>query len=542
MWFATEVIFPRIIRSFFWVVIIQAIYISFLFLLMKSISWNPFTGIIDWLFYLIHWKTLLYQVILCLSTVLFGVLNMQYYSVQKHIPTTRFQKICHILSPRYLQHFIVTSGLGVVVSFCFVGLSHSFDPEKTSILGSCLQVETEFEYFFVIQHGCFSGFMFSLKYFVCCLYLLKFSLEQKTKLQFIQNQAFELLKDSASCILKSLLWNYLLFFMISSFLPSYIFIFSKQHFSSVENILYSLFSFKLFLASVMSGIVIFFNWSLYILIFNTCAVEPYCFNIDMPTKNKNNKCLSTAIQSSETDILKYLAVMDLRLLAQHNLKRRLQIFDISHPGGHPYQWNSISEECELSLKVLLEKLHTYAVNVAAKESKPEHIASLEQTYAKQYGTKPLTNVNKKVFPCFQRWPTVICSYFFDELPNTKIKQIFSSSQYLVWMIEALGYLLTASYVEDKYGVVQLMLPKLVCLLLDLKMAEEKLPIDPIGIERHVRDPQDRYEHIHQRLALKTAVNSSLSRIATVFKDDVKGIYLPDEYDRYFQRFLDRKNI
>ncbi|KAF8764888.1 Nucleoporin NDC1 like protein [Argiope bruennichi] len=109
------------------------------------------------------------------------------------------------------------------------------------------------------------------------------------------------------------------------------------------------------------------------------------------------------------------------------------------------------------------------------------------------------------------------------------------------MIDALGYLVSAAYSEDKFGVIQQTLPIIIRLLLDIKMAEEKLPIDLVGFRTHVKDPYGRYDHIHQRISLKTSVNAALCRIADTFKNDINGIYLPEEYLRYFQRYLNRRN-
>lgn len=48
-----------------------------------------------------------------------------------------------------------------------------------------------------------------------------------------------------------------------------------------------------------------------------------------------------------------------------------------------------------------------------------------------------------------------------------------------------------------------------------------MPVGLVGIRTYVRDPQGRYDHIHQRLSLKTTVNNALSRIACTFDENIK---------------------
>ncbi|GBN52796.1 hypothetical protein AVEN_261408-1, partial [Araneus ventricosus] len=80
MWFDKQVLFPRVLRSLFWTIVIQESYLSLSFLFLKIVAWNPVLGFLDWLFYLIHWKTIVYRSILCLTTIVFGVFNKRFYS------------------------------------------------------------------------------------------------------------------------------------------------------------------------------------------------------------------------------------------------------------------------------------------------------------------------------------------------------------------------------------------------------------------------------------------------------------------------------
>ncbi|KAG8191256.1 hypothetical protein JTE90_003268 [Oedothorax gibbosus] len=539
MFLKQQIMLPRDMWSFIWTMIIQQSYLSLLFLILNIISWNPFTGFVEWLLYMIHWKTLVYQYVLCLTTLGFGYLNYRFCAVERHICSTRFEKICRALSPSYIQHFVGSAILGGIASYCCICLFQSLDPDEKSLLSSFFYLESDFEYFFVVQHGFYTGIMFSLKYFICLLYLIKLSLNQESKSQQITNQMVVILKDSFFCVLKSIHWYYLLFVLCGPLLENiFVLVGLKVTTSdSLLNLLYSLANLKLFVLTFISGVIIFFNWSLFLIIFNAYEAERYIFPIEMPVKSIQNKTLSAVLVNSGDDILQYLATMDLRLLSQHDAQRRKLMFAISHPGGHAHQWKAISDHSISSLRQFVNKLNEYSVITAGKETKM--ISGL--TTLKENGllvkSFPPASPLEKIKSHLRQRPVV--AYFLDELPGTKIQQLFSYSQPLIWMIEALGYFVSASYSEDKFGVIQQQLPEIICLLLDIKIAEEKLPVDLVGIRTYVKDPQGRYEHIHQRVALKTSVNASLCRIAETFKEDIKGIYLPELYQIYFQRYLNR---
>lgn len=444
-----------------------------------------------------------------------------------------------------MQHFIITTFLGGVASYCCIKLFQDIDPDKQSLLSSFLILESDFEYFFVVQHGCYTAIMFNLKYFICSLYLVKFNLNQETKMQYMKWQAFDLVKDSAICVLKSLHWFYLLFIFIGPVMENHMtFLGLKLDANeSYTSLLHCLLNMKLLLVTFTTGVIIFLNWSLYLIIFNAFIAERHVFPIEIPVKSDKSKSLSAALRNSENDILKYLAVVDFRLMAQQDPERRKQIFAISHPGGHPHQWRAVSDFCMTSLNEFVNKLHEHSIITAAKESRLNYNkGNFSDLDEQRFSVEPPQEkpLSEKVIAYLRKWPTV--AYFLDELPSIKIRKLFTSSQPLIWMIEALGYLVSASYTEDKFGVIQQTLPDIIHLLLDIKMAEEKLPIDLVGIRTHVKDPYGRYEHIHQRVALKTSVNASLCRIADTFKSDINGIYLPEEYLRYLQRYLNRKNM
>ncbi|XP_054711456.1 nucleoporin NDC1-like [Uloborus diversus] len=532
MWFKQEVLYPRLTRSLLWMVFLQEVYLVVFLFLVKFSFWNPLSSVLDWVLHVFHWKIMLYQVFLCLSTVVFGLLNMHFYAVEKFVCSTRFEIICKSLSPHYLKHILITTILGGVIAYCCTGLFYNNDEESRTYAEYFLTLEDGSYCFFVVGYGCYTGIMFSLKYFICNSFLVKFTLEQDVKMNNVRRQIWDVSKDAFTYVLKGTHWYYILFLILG-------FMFNNSAssltgaFRSNEGWIYGLVSLKLLSVVIISGAVIFFNFSLYLCIFNTFVSQPYTFPIEVPLKGNKEKVLSKAL-CSELQLLKYLAVLDLRTLAQHNLPRRQQIFSISQPGGHPHNWKSITDICIKSLQAFIQQLQEYSMMTC----NPKAISEKETLKLKQIPTKfekKSPDLSEKIFMFIRERP--IISYFFDEFPNAKLMKLFASSQPSIWMIEALGFLVSASYNEDKFGVIQSSLEQIICLLLDIKMAEEKMPVGLVGINTYVKDPQGRYEHIHQRLSLRTSTNTALYRIAATFKNDINGIYLPQEYRKYFERYL-----
>ncbi|CAB1326871.1 unnamed protein product [Coregonus sp. 'balchen'] len=77
-----------------------------------------------------------------------------------------------------------------------------------------------------------------------------------------------------------------------------------------------------------------------------------------------HQCLPKVITGMQPMILKFLALQDLALLSQHSPSRRLEVFSLSQPGGHPHIWTALSKECLSLLSDLTERLVVYHDAVA----------------------------------------------------------------------------------------------------------------------------------------------------------------------------------
>lgn len=534
MWFTDEVLSPRYFKSLIWMCVAHHSYMVILIIFLRMLSWEPMSVFAD-SFSFFHWEILMHLCILHLCTAAFSALHVRYYAVEKQVCSSRFERLCKSMNPYYFQHVCASSALGGISVYCYIVIFSSFDPEAISITGLCFSLQNGFDYAVAIGHGCYVGMLFSLKYFLCDMYLLKFSLLEMPKLQYVQSHFIPKLKESFIDILKSIHWYYIILILFSPFTRNMMSISFSNHLM----MLYDLINLKLFLTIILTGVLVHFTWSLYLCLFNAFCVEHHSFSIQAPLKEAKYKLLCHALISN-VSLQKYLAVLDLRLLSQHNSERRKEFFQISQPGGHPYMWKSLSNIFLASMNEFVLKLVeiSTAITKATVNAAQAINDSKFEMNAKCQMTNSLSLV-ENVALYFREKPLV--AYFLHELPNAKTINLFASSEPLVWMIEAIGYLVSASYTEDKYGVVQQTISSIIIVILDAKMAEEKLGLCVTGIRSYVREPQGRFDYIHQRLRFKSAIHHTLARIAFTFKKDINGIYLPDLYRRHLLTFVDKNS-
>ncbi|KAK2176429.1 hypothetical protein NP493_663g03001 [Ridgeia piscesae] len=108
------------------------------------------------------------------------------------------------------------------------------------------------------------------------------------------------------------------------------------------------------------------------------------------------------------------------------------------------------------------------------------------------------------------------SFLLAELPEAASRSLFIDAQIHIWTIEALSYLVSASYTEDIYGVVQQSLAEILTTLLNLYEAVEKhfkVAVSPIYRTPRALGPQS---DLTLRHALRASLRTAIYRIVTTF--------------------------
>lgn len=137
---------------------------------------------------------------------------------------------------------------------------------------------------------------------------------------------------------------------------------------------------------------------------------------------------------------------------------------------------------------------------------------------------------------------VLVVYLFNKLPEASSQALFADSQAHIWALEGLSHLVSASYSEDKYGVVQTTLPSILSSMLSLQEAVDrhfKLPhasSKPLKTSCSLGDST--YKTL--RFALRAALKTAIYRITTTFREHLHAVSVPAEQQKRLQQFLEYK--
>ncbi|KAJ9587601.1 hypothetical protein L9F63_018983 [Diploptera punctata] len=311
------------------------------------------------------------------------------------------------------------------------------------------------------------------------------------------------------------------------------------------------------------------------LFFQVHLTERIVFPITANFGNSNSLVLHQALALTDLPVIQYLGFFDLKNLAEKNQSRREELFTLSQPGGHPYNWNAIVIECLKLVKTFTEDLNKANSDVQpAMESKKEYFpmsniatspntlnmsgmrnlrlrspaspnASILQTPNMLHAQSGNVNIQAPREPLIKilrlHWAQfidllckkpVIC-FIFGEIPDAKVRYHLAQAQPVIWAVQGLARLSAASFKEDSYGVVQKDLPEIITALLQLKLALDKL--QKIGNYKKSQKMDD-FE-LKMKSALRSAVKRSLYCICIEFGDYVKELKLSKDVHQQLQPYL-----
>lgn len=274
-------------------------------------------------------------------------------------------------------------------------------------------------------------------------------------------------------------------------------------------------------ASIFNLMQIFYLWimSAHLLcnimaisaLFKVC-VEKYT---SFPIADNQIQPDSTAITlndaiSSEIASIRKLASYDLFNLANaSDATRRLQIFALSMPGGHPYNWITLSATCLQQMdsyydslsKSIEEIVHDNKTNVNNRLGRPVPIGVSVadkvrfRQYNQNYGIRNMSmngnystdnpaseQINDIIGTIKLRYAALKAYimklpgiyYLFGEKFSSKIDFHLRDTETVSWICQGLSSLAAQSLQEDKYGVVHNSLLKIMTSLLKLKKIVDKI--------------------------------------------------------------------
>ncbi|KAJ2947491.1 hypothetical protein O0L34_g17277 [Tuta absoluta] len=290
-------------------------------------------------------------------------------------------------------------------------------------------------------------------------------------------------------------------------------------------------------------------------IFNIVLTEPMKF----PIESDNSLTLHNAL-AQRSQFNGFLGAQDLRIMAMTDPARRVQIFKLSQPGGHPRNWTNL---LEISLQILkdfnkeLENLNGETkppsldnsikadkLNVTPPKIMYPGLRNMAESpqllllkdHNKNEVDKTVVTVMKDECYCYLQ---KLCqkpgiNYFFGELTDTKLKCLLTQAQPVMWTCEGLSFIAAASLKEDKYGIVQTDLPIVISALIDLKQNLDKLSKPGLVPRKHI---------LHDELAIKmksaliSSVKRSIYKIVITFSKYIHEIPLDTDVQAAIQPFL-----
>ncbi|KAM3838951.1 nucleoporin NDC1 isoform 4-T4 [Vipera latastei] len=525
--------------------------------------------------------------ILLLSVVILviNVFNLQFHAVVPSIHCSRLALISKIIHPQQVIHSIAHAVMGMLVAWCaavmtkgkFLFLSmpctattteSAADTDADATLHTCLN-----EYhLFILLLGAFMGYSYSLRYLIHNLNYLPFPAIQQYKYLRFRRSLPLLAKHS--CVES--------FYMVRNFCAVYYFFgyIPRTWMMTTMNIrpdsnlplldtVAGLLDFSLLYHSWLCGLFLLMTWYIAWLLFRIFSTEAHHFPVQPTFAEEADQCLPKILSSNPPPLLKFLALQDLMFLSQYSSMRRQEVFSLSQPGGHPYNWTSICGECLNLLSELTQKLIIQQEIAAANgrmkqpspgdltqsfsssdlqltgypdEPRPVMVVAKDAKEAAQPGSFYIWLQNKKEQIKNFLSRRVLIMYFFNKHPEASIQALFSDTQMHIWALEGLSHLVAASFTEDRYGVVQTTLPAILNSLLTLQEVIDKhfkLPhvsSKPPKTSGNLADTS--YKTL--RFALRSSLKTAIYRITTTFGEHLNAVQVSSEHKKRLQQFLEFK--
>jgi nucleoporin NDC1 len=121
---------------------------------------------------------------------------------------------------------------------------------------------------------------------------------------------------------------------------------------------------------------------------------------------------------------------------------------------------------------------------------------------------------------------------FSSAPDAGTRSVFAESQIIIWAVEGLSYLISSSILEDRYGVVQKDLPRVISCLFVLQKTVDKHKGVTISSKKNRLETRD----LQLKQELRAALKSSIYRIISTYGDHLDSLPLPTEHQKKINNY------
>lgn len=416
---------------------------------------------------------------------------------------------------------------------------------------SCFEQSTcvNSRYTFITVNGIYAGTYYFIRTFLYKDIEVEFPVIQEKRFIKVRSKLYSNLYNSLFKSLVPTLCYALFYWAFGGFINKKIaYIFGANVDGSLES-LFSIFSnVRLILYIWILSSQILTNMNLINSFFSILLTEEIQFPIEKSMQINEGGCsLVEALALDNLPIAKHLASWDLfRLSSSAVSGRRQQIFSLSSPGNHPHTWKNLSAQCLVIINVYVDELKKSLTKISNLKNPIPGVRlcadnatlNAQKLLIRQYNqscsirrmmldepvpSKPQTPQQENIIETIKKFieqtikntlsaiPGLL--FMFGEPDGAKTKFLINNSQEVLLVTQGLAGICAISITEDKYGVVQGELGKILKALLNLKHELDKLS----NVNINGRKLDKNY------FILKSAVKKSLYRICTVFGDYLSDI-------------------
>lgn len=546
----SEIFSQRLIIAVLWNICLQICLAMFLIFIIQIDILHPihwFTSTLKEIFGL---KILLNIILLVLVSIFHAIVYGRYHLIPAPKYFTRFSLFLNMFT---LQNIVfgflyALSGYFTITLYSSLAKSNFYTISKTcaSYDGQCIVEESLFLQF----GGMWIGIYYFISNHILGTSILIFPHVYQDKHQHIKQAIASIIMDGFQNAIVPAIY-YCVFYVFWGNKPrSLVIEVYGLHLEDapLDNILHMIRS-RIWLSIWFYISLFFISVNIMKDIFNIILTQPMKF----PIQSDTGLTLYAAL-GQKGHFNQVLAAQDLRTLSMTDLSRRLEIFSLSQPGGHPRNWNNILQMCLSIINEFSKDLDSITCdvktesmaannNVVKNESALSNIRNLAQSPIlhdlKEHTTtttEPIMNVIKEEFGHIlnklSQKPGI--SYLFGELMETKLKVMLIQAQPVMWTCEGLSFLASASLKEDQFGTVQYDLPVVISTLINLKQNLDKI-VKPglIARKQLLNDPMA----IKMKSALNSSIKRSIYKITITFSKYINDIPLNPEVQIALQPFL-----
>ncbi|XP_063742914.1 nucleoporin NDC1 isoform X2 [Eleginops maclovinus] len=372
-WFVRKVICWRAVASIAWAVLLLPPITAVFVILSRFSLLHPIQTVSECLTFLTSASVIFSFILLCGVIIMVGFLNLEYYTVIPTIACSKIALLGQLLHPRHFVNSLAHCIMGIIVAWCcaitiggrYEAVAYPCTPGDGA--DSSHQMCLNEYHFILLLAGAFVGLSHSMLGVIYNMNYVPFHTVQQYKYLRFKGSLPMLVKCSATQALYSVR-NYIVLYFFLGYIPkAWICKTLNLHLNSSVHPLDSiagLLDLNLLYQLWVSAGFLLLTWHVTLLLFRIFVTEVYSFAVQSSFTEDAHQCLPKVLTGKQSMILKFLALQDLALLSQHSPLRRVEVFSLSQPGGHPHNWNAISKECLSLLSDLTQRLIAYHDTVA----------------------------------------------------------------------------------------------------------------------------------------------------------------------------------